>query len=46
MEIKSDIQIAQETKMDPITAIADKVGIDSKYVELYGNYKQRSTTSC
>ncbi len=41
MEIKSDIQIAQETKMDPITAIADKVGIDSKYVELYGNYKAK-----
>ena len=41
MEIKSDIQIAQETKMDPITAIADKVGIDRKYVELYGNYKAK-----
>lgn len=41
MEIKSDIQIAQETKMDPITAIAEKVGIDSKYVELYGNYKAK-----
>ena len=41
MEITSDIQIAQETKMDPITAIADKVGIDSKYVELYGNYKAK-----
>ncbi len=41
MEIKSDIQIAQETKMEPITTIADKVGIDSKYVELYGNYKAK-----
>ncbi|MBE6014624.1 MAG: formate--tetrahydrofolate ligase [Lachnospiraceae bacterium] len=41
MEIKSDIQIAQETVMEPITTIADKLGIDSKYVELYGNYKAK-----
>ncbi len=41
MEYKTDIEIAQSTKMDHITAIADKCGIDQKYVEQYGNYKAK-----
>ena len=41
MEIKSDIDIAQQTKMEPISKIAAKAGIDEKYVELYGNYKAK-----
>ena len=41
MEYKSDIQIAQENVMAPITEIADKAGIDRKYIELYGNYKAK-----
>ena len=41
MEIKSDIQIAQETEMKNIREIADFAGIDSKYLELYGNYKAK-----
>ena len=28
--MKSDIEIAQETVMEPITAIAEKAGIDPK----------------
>ncbi len=41
MEFKSDIQIAQEAKMDPITQVAKDAGIDEKYVELYGNHKAK-----
>lgn len=41
MEIKSDIQIAQESTPEKITVIAEKAGIDEKYVELYGNYKAK-----
>jgi formate--tetrahydrofolate ligase len=41
MGFKSDIEIAQETPMKPITEIAAKAGIDSKYLEQYGNYKAK-----
>ena len=41
MEFKSDIQIAQECVMAPITEIADKAGIDDKYLEQYGKYKAK-----
>ncbi len=41
MGFKTDIEIAQETKMSPITEIAAKAGIDAKYLEQYGNYKAK-----
>ena len=41
MEIKSDIQIAQESTPEKISVIAERAGIDEKYVELYGNYKAK-----
>lgn len=41
MTFKSDIQIAQENIPEKITVIAEKAGIDEKYVELYGNYKAK-----
>ena len=41
MGFKSDIEIAQECEMLPITQIAEKAGIDDKYPE---NTKQKSTT--
>ena len=41
MGIKSDIEIAQESRLDKITEIAAKCGIDEKYIELYGNYKAK-----
>ncbi len=44
MGYKSDIEIAQECEMLPITQIAEKAGIDDKYLEQYGNIKQKSTT--
>ena len=40
-EYKTDIEIAQETVMSPITEIAAKAGIDPKYLEQYGNYKAK-----
>lgn len=41
MEYKSDIEIAQANKMEKISVIAEKAGIDEKYVEYYGNYKAK-----
>jgi formate--tetrahydrofolate ligase len=41
MEFKSDIQIAQEGKMNHISQIAEEAGIDEKYLELYGKYKAK-----
>ena len=41
MEIKIDIQIAQEVEMANIKEIAKSAGIDEKYVEQYGNYKAK-----
>jgi formate--tetrahydrofolate ligase len=38
---KSDIEIAQETPMRPIREVAAELGIDEKYVELYGKYKAK-----
>ena len=41
MGFKSDIEIAQECEMLPITKIAEKAGIDDKYLEQYGKYKAK-----
>ena len=41
MEFKTDIQIAQECVMAPITEIAEKAGIEDKYLEQYGKYKAK-----
>ena len=41
MGYKSDIEIAQECVMEPITKIAEKAGIDDKYLEQYGRYKAK-----
>ena len=41
MSFKSDIEIAQETEMLPITEIAKTAGIDDKYIEQYGKYKAK-----
>ena len=39
--MKTDIEIAQSAKMEKITEIAKRAGIDEKYVEQYGNYKAK-----
>ncbi len=41
MGYKSDIEIAQETEMLPISEIAKTAGIDEKYLEHYGKYKAK-----
>ena len=38
---KSDIEIAQSVKMQPITCIAKTAGVDDKYLEQYGKYKAK-----
>ena len=37
----SDIVIAQKTKLLPVTAIAKKIGLTPKDLELYGDYKAK-----
>ena len=37
----SDIEIAQACKMLPITDVADRLGIENKYLEQYGRYKAK-----
>ena len=41
MGFKTDIEIAQESKMSPITEIAEKLNINDEYVECYGKYKAK-----
>ena len=40
-EFKTDIEIAQESQMMPITEIAKIAGVDDKYLEQYGKYKAK-----
>ncbi|MBQ0058846.1 MAG: formate--tetrahydrofolate ligase, partial [Lachnospiraceae bacterium] len=37
----TDIEIAQSCEMKPITAIAEKAGVDEKYLEQYGRWKAK-----
>lgn len=41
MAVKTDIEIAQEAKMEPITKVAAKLGIEEDDLELYGKYKAK-----
>jgi formate--tetrahydrofolate ligase len=41
----TDIEIAQNTKMKPITQIADSIGIGAGSLELYGDYKAKVKSS-
>ncbi|WP_296901650.1 formate--tetrahydrofolate ligase [uncultured Megasphaera sp.] len=40
-KVLSDIEIAQQTKLEPITAIAKQVGLTEDDLELYGKYKAK-----
>lgn len=44
--MKTDIQIAQETVMEPITKVAKQLGIDEDELELYGKYKAKISDEC
>jgi formate--tetrahydrofolate ligase len=37
--MKSDIEIAQSAKMEPIYKIAEKIGLKEEAIDLYGKYK-------
>jgi len=39
--IKSDIEIARETRLDDITVIAGRLGISDSEIETYGRYKAK-----
>ncbi len=43
--MKTDIEIAKEAKMLPITQIAEKLGIEDDELELYGKYKAKINDS-
>lgn len=41
MKVKSDIEIAQAAKMEPILRIAEQLGLTEDDIELYGKYKAK-----
>ncbi|MBP7175463.1 MAG: formate--tetrahydrofolate ligase [Thermoclostridium sp.] len=41
MKYPSDIEIAQSIPLHPIEQIAQSLGVDREYLELYGNYKAK-----
>src|SRR4030042_5779538 len=41
--MKSELQIAQEAKLKPITEIAESIGIKEDELDLYGKYKAKVT---
>lgn len=40
-KVLSDIEIAQQTKLEPIVKIAEQVGLSDEDLELYGKYKAK-----
>ncbi len=45
MDFLTDIEIAQQCKMQPITEIAKKINIDDEHIEQYGKYKAKIDVS-
>ena len=45
MAYLSDIEIAQQTKMNAIAEVAGALGVDGRYLEQYGNYKAKIDTA-
>lgn len=43
--MKTDVQIAQEAKLKPITEIAAKIGIEGDKLEQYGKYKAKISSN-
>ena len=39
--MKTDLEIAQEAKMEPIGKVAESLGIREDDLELYGKYKAK-----
>lgn len=40
-QMKTDVQIAQEAKMEPIVEVGKRLGLEEKDLYLYGNYKAK-----
>lgn len=43
--MKTDVQIAQEANLKPISEVAEKLGINANDLELYGNHKAKVSLS-
>ncbi|UYO64362.1 formate--tetrahydrofolate ligase [Acetobacterium wieringae] len=43
--MKTDVQIAQEANLKPISEVAEKLGINADDLELYGNHKAKVSLS-
>ena len=43
--MKSDIEIARQSRLLPITEVAGKLGVSPDDLELYGPYKAKFTES-
>lgn len=41
--MKSDVEIAQEASLEPMIEIAEKIGLEEKDLELFGNHKSKLT---
>lgn len=41
IRMKTDIEIAQETVLEPVVSVAERVGIQADDLELYGKYKAK-----
>lgn len=41
LTVQSDLQIAQQTQLQPITNIAEKLGLNPDDIEMYGKYKAK-----
>ena len=41
IKMKTDIEIAQETVLEPVVSVAERVGIRADDLELYGKYKAK-----
>lgn len=41
MKMKTDIEIAQETILEPVVSVAERMGIQADDLELYGKYKAK-----
>lgn len=39
--MKSDIEILQEAKLEDISSVAERIGIDDEYLEQYGRVKAK-----
>ncbi|MBR3514934.1 MAG: formate--tetrahydrofolate ligase [Lachnospiraceae bacterium] len=44
--MKSDIEIAQEAELYPITKVAESIGLSDEDLECYGKYKAKISDSC